>query len=122
MLEFSHFEGEYIQVDLRSASHSAIKRVCCYTDPTGVARLFEAAASEWRGWSGAKRWESIEGELTLELTSDRAGHITLDVSIVNDLGGPDTWRVKSQLSLEAGQLDGLAKEAARLFRSTRAGN
>ena len=118
VLEFSRVEGEYFEASLRSSSHSASKRVCCYTDPGGIASLFDDAAAHWRGWSGTKRWESIEGELTLELTADRTGHITLDVTINNDLGGPDSWRVHSQLALEAGQLEALARDAAKTFRST----
>jgi hypothetical protein len=118
VLQFSQVEGEYFEVSLRSSSHSASKRVCCYTDPGGVASLFDDAAAHWRGWPGPKRWESIEGELALELTADRTGHITLNVTISNYLGGPDSWRVQSQLTLEAGQLEALAGDAAKTFRST----
>lgn len=117
VLEFGRVEGDYFEASLRSSSHSAAKRVCCYTDPQGVANLFEEAATNWRGWSGAKRWDSIEGELSLQLVADHTGHLTLTVVINNDLGGPDSWRVESQLSLEAGQLEQLAKDASRTFRS-----
>lgn len=118
VLEFSRVEGDYFEACIRSVSHSASRRVCCYTDPEGVANLFADAAAHWRGWSGAKRWESIEGEMALELTADRTGHITLAVTINNDLGVPDSWCLTSQLTLEAGQLEALARDAANTFRST----
>lgn len=117
VLEFGRVEGDYFEVSLRSSSHSAAKRVCCYTDPEGVATLFDDAAANWRGWSGAKCWDSIEGELSLQLTADHTGHVTLAVVINHDLCGPDSWRVESQLSLEAGQLEQLAKDGRRIFRS-----
>jgi hypothetical protein len=117
VLEFGRVEGDYFEVSLSSSSHSAVKRICCYTDPQGVANLFAEAATNWRGWSGAKSWDSVEGELSLQLTADHTGHVTLTVVINHDVGGPDSWRVKSQLSLEAGQLEHLANDAARTFLS-----
>jgi hypothetical protein len=68
----------------------------------GLPDLFEAMASDWRGWSGAKCWESLEGELKLTATHDGLGHIALDVVL-----GPlyEEWKAQGTLVLEAGSLD-----------------
>jgi hypothetical protein len=32
----------------------------------GLADFFAALEADWRGWSGSRRWESLEGELSIE--------------------------------------------------------
>ena len=116
-LEFSGVEGEYFCVTVVARDHSATRRVCAYTDEQGVARLFSEAAAEWKGWPGCKSWEALEGELRLELTADRLGHVTLAVRIRSDPGGADPWQLDAGLSLDAGQLEEIAREAGRLWRA-----
>jgi len=120
LLEFFDLSGDYFKVSLRSTSHSAVRNVYAYTDAEGIARLFQEAASEWRGWSGTKSWESLEGELRIELKADKTGHISMNVEINHDCGNPDPWRLKSCIMMEAGQLETIAKRASQFFSSNRA--
>ncbi len=90
-------------------------RVSAHSDPYGLVHLFKDAASEWRGWSGEKYWESLEGEFRLGLTSDNVGHITLRVVISHDWGGPDRWRLTAELGIDAGQLESVAQAVGRFF-------
>ena len=114
-LEFSQLKGEYFRASLHSDSHSANMRVSTHTDPFGVTRLFNEAASDWRGWSGEKYWESLEGDFRLALTSGSTGHIGLKVFISHDCGNPDPWRLNAELGIEAGQLESVALNIERFF-------
>jgi hypothetical protein len=114
-LEFSDVEDDYFRVSVKAHDHSASRRVYAYTDGTAIARLFADAAREWKGWVEAKVWESIEGEFRIALTSDRLGHVTVAVRVRSDPGGSDRWQLEAEIGLDAGQLEGVAKEADRLW-------
>ncbi len=118
-LEFSDLSGDYFKVSLRASSHCATRDVYAYTDAKGIACLFQEAADQWRGWSGTKKWESIEGEFTLELTSDKTGHISLTARINHNCGNPDPWKLEATLTIEAGQLESLAKKAGKYWELTK---
>ncbi|MEO1068124.1 MAG: DUF6228 family protein [Cyanobacteria bacterium J06638_6] len=109
VLKFSDVSGDYFQVALDACDHSASRQVYAYTDPWGIARLFSTAAKQWKGWEGHRVWESLEGELRLDLSIDRLGHVTLEVRIQSDPGGPDPWEHRAELTLEAGQLAAIAR-------------
>jgi hypothetical protein len=81
--------------------------------------FFAALAASWRGWSGSKTAESLEGHLFLEATSDRAGHVRLRVRLRGAIV-EDDWRAELSLHLEAGQLERIASDAARYFGRTSA--
>lgn len=114
-VKFSDIDGDYFRVSVLASDHSAARRVFAYTDAAGIARMFSEAAREWKGWSGAKVWESIEGELRFELRIDRLGHVTLGIRIRSDPDRADPWRLDAELGLDAGQLDGVARAADRLW-------
>ena len=78
----------------------------------GLDRFWRDLAENWRGWEGTRSWQSLEGELELSATSDRLGHVALQVRL--DEGAPSRWRAYGTISLEAGQLDSIAA-AAKTF-------
>lgn len=119
-LEITDFRGEYFKVTLRSSSHFAARDVYAYTDAQGIASLFREAAEQWRGWSGSKKWSSIEGEFVIELKADNKGHISLTAQISHDIGNADPWKLESTISIEAGQLEDLARQAHQYFSGTQA--
>lgn len=82
--------------------------------PQGWSELFRGLAKDWRGWSGERAEESLEGHLRLTCTADRTGHVTIRVRLRNMVLGDD-WRVEANLQVEAGQLDRLAGAAADFF-------
>ena len=74
------------------------------------AALFVDAAKHWRGWTGAKSWQAIDGELTLTLSMDNLGHCRLSVSMID---GEE--RLDGSIHLEAGQLESVAHSITDLF-------
>lgn len=52
------------------------------------AQLLLALVPCWRGWDGKKSWRAIEGELEIDATSDRTGHVTLVVRIPGNSAVP----------------------------------
>ena len=74
------------------------------------ARLFAEAARDWRGWTGSKSWQAIDGELTLSLSMDGLGHGRLSVSMSD---GDE--HLEGCIHLEAGQLASLANSITDLF-------
>jgi uncharacterized protein DUF6228 len=81
--------------------------------PTG---FLEDLAENWRGWRGAKEWQSYEGDFQLKATADGRGHVFLLVSLAAGLSD-DRWRAQATLVLEAGQLDSFAKDFHAFLRA-----
>ncbi|MCC6672584.1 MAG: hypothetical protein IT458_16080 [Planctomycetes bacterium] len=115
VVEFSDVEDDHFRVSVISRDHSATRHVYAYTDGAGIARLLAEAAKDWKGWQEPKVWESLEGELRIELSIDCLGHVTVAVRLRSDPGGPDRWQLDAELGLDAGQLDAVAREAKRLW-------
>ena len=84
----------------------------------GLVGYFSEIARQWRGWKGAMTYESVEGQLRFESTSDTSGHVFLKVSLRDDLGGAD-WLASGVFFLEAGQLQQLATDMQRLAERVR---
>ena len=77
-------------------------------------QLFQSIENEWKGWKGEKSWWSFEGEFDLSATSDSTGHITLKASLFSGYGVPSS-RLQTELQVESGQLDQIAKTAREFF-------
>ena len=116
-LRFSDIQGDYFLASLAGHNYSANMRVWAYTDPHGLANLFGSMAASWRGWDGEKKWSSIEGEFSISCTHDQLGHITLDIEMKQDFGTPEAWRLKVRIVVDAGQLEAIAGQARKFFKS-----
>jgi hypothetical protein len=99
--------AEFDASGLRSATEVYLHGGCDHLD-----QFWRDLAENWRGWKGTRCWRSLEGDLELSATSDRLGHVALDVRL--EEGAPFQWRVHGNISLDAGQLDRIAA-AARTF-------
>jgi hypothetical protein len=77
------------------------------------SQFFQGLAEHWRGWEGARVDESLEGHLRLSGSSDGLGHVRLQVLVAGDPGG-SRWQAEAVLVVDAGSLDGVARDA-RLF-------
>jgi hypothetical protein len=80
------------------------------TQPGAIVELLGELAENWRGWSGDRTWQSVEGDLQLSCRHDGRGHVTCTVTL-QALDGE--WRAEGDVILEAGQLDRLHAEASR---------
>lgn len=81
---------------------------------TNPADFFGRVATEWQGWSGEKEWSSMEGEFSLEASADSTGHIKLNINLQPSLYSP-CWSAAVTLIIEAGQLEGIAREFKSFF-------
>ncbi len=92
---------DYFTAELSVSTLRAELRVYAFLGE-GLPRLFEDMAIEWRGWSGAKRWRSLEGKIELSATHDGLGRIGLLVVLSEPYG---EWKAEGTVALEAGSLD-----------------
>jgi hypothetical protein len=81
-------------------------------DALQLDAYFADLATQWRGWAGAKEWESLG--LRLSARHDGLGHVTVEATLDQDYATADRWRVRASLLLDAGGLDALSR-AARLL-------
>lgn len=115
-LEFSDANNEYFTVEFSSLSLTALHRVWMRAEEgERLIYLFEEMAENWMGWEGVKIWNAIEGDLNLFCTSDKLGHITIEVDLVGR-NSSQLWYVECNVEIEAGQLERIAREIKLLFR------
>ncbi|WP_392533075.1 DUF6228 family protein [Nostoc sp. C117] len=117
-LEFFNFRNDYFTLMLSSPALNASKDIWLYTendysDFQSLVNFFKEIARAWKGWEGKKTWSSIEGDFVLSCTSDKLGHITLQIELVQ-LDEIETWSANFNLKTEAGQLEKISKEIAML--------
>lgn len=98
-------------VSVKTPWFTGTTRSSTYTVPS-PAELFHEMAAEWMGWNEEKSWSDLEGNVEIAATSDRTGHISLQV-ILNGQNGES--QLRTCLKFEAGQLEKFAKEIALLF-------
>jgi hypothetical protein len=113
-LVFSDRKDDCFNVELTGDGVSASKRIWSYDDTSHLIELFDSIAKSWKGWDGVKSWEAIEGDLSIEASSDGLGHIRLQV-ILRNHNPEDNWKVDAPLFLDAGSLEQVAHEVRRFF-------
>ena len=116
VLRFHDLDGDYFRVSVEGDGPQVTKGIYAYTDSSGVADLFEACARDWTGWTDERSWQSIEGDLRLDVLSSRTGQVTIKVCI-RDTGGTEDWLVRVPIFTEAGALDGIAHQCRSFFGS-----
>lgn len=107
-------EVEYFTATFMAYGLQATSRVYAFMSQ-GLAELIALMAIEWKGWSGERDWESLEHDLRLSFSHDGLGHIRVAVEL-RDAAVPE-WIVKAWTSIDAGDLDTLAKRAKRFLRA-----
>lgn len=117
-LHSRHFDSEgwlhSYSVLLEAPGLSAAKTVENSPYGTSPPDFFRDIAAHWRGWKGIKSWGSIEGEMNIFSTSDSTGHVTLDFELPA-ASAPSSWTARALISVEAGQLEQLARDATAFF-------
>jgi hypothetical protein len=111
-------DGNFITVTLGTydKSFNATKRIYLHPKGPELVRLFDDMAAAWRGWQGKKEFTSVGGDLRIEATADRMGHIQLRTTVSNDVPPPDDqWQVSVSIWLEAGSMDFLARRMNKFF-------
>jgi hypothetical protein len=118
-LRLEERKGEYFRVTLTGDGISATKGVYAYTDGPLLVGFFASIAADWRGWEGERVWGALESDFSVRATSDRLGHIRLDVELRNH-DPDDNWCVSAPIFLDAGSLDRIAADAEVFFADARA--
>jgi hypothetical protein len=111
--EFSDYTGGYFQATVHGPHFQGRGRVYAYK-PSHLAAFFRDLATHWQGWSGQKKWVSLEEELSFAATSDSTGHTCLVVRLRSG-SYPFDWSLNAVLLIEAGQLELIAKKMEELF-------
>ena len=116
VLRFYDRDGDDFHVSVEGDGPQVTKEICAFTDPAGIANLFAACARDWKGWSDERFWESLEGDLRIDVSSSMTGQIKIEVCI-RDTGGTENWLVRVPVFTEAGALDGIARQCRTFFGS-----
>lgn len=107
---------------LRSGALSASKQVV-HSYATGFADLvafFESLSHDWRGWEGERRWDALEGDLSV---SAKYEYHHVQVRVTMRENGPGWgnvgWEASVSLTLDPGeQLSRIAPDLTSLFDRT----
>ena len=62
--------------------------------------FFRSLATSWRGWSGERTYESLEGDLRLTAVHDGHVQLTMGIRQSTELDG---WEVKASIRLDPGE-------------------
>jgi hypothetical protein len=107
------YDGFHFVISLSAMPLSA--NVSAYDiQPNRWSNFFADLATNWRGWTGVKDRQSLEGHLRLEATADLSGHIRLRIRLRGMEVGSN-WLAEISIALEAGQLEDLANRARAYF-------
>jgi hypothetical protein len=106
-------DSEYFSVEVKSFQFQAMRRVYSHRDAVSLVSLFEWMADNWKGWSGNRSWSSVEGEFSLDCSSDNLGHIHLDV-VISDNNHSEPWKIEARINIDAEQLSAIANQARLL--------
>ena len=84
------------------------------TGVSGLEALFQETADEYRGWEGAKQWESLEAQLSINVTTDRTGHATFVVKLYEE-AGRFGWIAQIDIVLDVMERERLTKQLRSFF-------
>jgi hypothetical protein len=113
-LRLGERKGDYFCATLSGDALSAAKVVYAYTDGPLLASFFASIAKDWRGWDGERIWSAVESDFTVRASSDRLGHVRLDIELRSH-EPPDDWHISAPVFLDAGSLDTVAADAETFF-------
>ncbi len=98
--KWSGSELDYFTATITAEGLKATGQIYAYGAAT-LTGFFEELATAWRGWEGAKEWESVEGDLEFAATHDGLGNVTLRARVAK-LGEGWDWEAWCELTLDAG--------------------
>lgn len=106
-------EGDYWIAELSCGSLRAVLR---FYDLgiQGLGTYFASLAADWRGWRDTRSWSSLEGDVELSATHNGRGTISVRTYLRTEAAAHHRWNCCSELLLDAGALDRVAREARLL--------
>ena len=99
------FEGtEITQVTAHIQGENLTASVSAYNGYQGgfedLVRFFDSLETDWRGWTGERSYECIEGQL--RITATHNGHVQLAVRL-RETTDPEGWTVFANVQLDPGE-------------------
>jgi hypothetical protein len=80
----------------------------------GLAELFAELARDWRGWEGSRVWESADDDFLVVCKHDGIAGVRVEVTLRHH---EEDWEVTSELFVELGPLDALARDVRSFIQS-----
>ena len=80
-ITLSNRDGEFFVLEIETSDLAAKKRVSTYTDEYGIYNLFKNASAHNPPWLAPYVWESLEGELTIEISCTSTGSVNICIKI-----------------------------------------
>src|SRR5512133_174350 len=121
-LEFSHPIPsanadyiEYFDVTYKAEDLEAAVGVWAYPDAQWLVAIFQDMENSWRGWKDVKEWKAVEEQFSIKFTTDKLGHVFVEVQLQPDFVPGGRWEVKGGFYFEVGQLPTLARQVAEFF-------
>jgi hypothetical protein len=110
-VETAGYEGPDVSISIDVGGLRAQTTIPYYAmDLEGLAEYFHHIDREWRGWVGAKSFETLGRWLVLDSEHDGKGHIRLYVSVVSDWPGPSFWSARAALYMDIGSIPDIAHQ------------
>lgn len=79
-----------------------------------LVQYFQDLSDHWRGWSGAKEYESLEGDL--RLSAQHTGHVIITAQLRSFIE-PAEWTAEGEFRIDPGEeLTGIAAALAETLR------
>jgi hypothetical protein len=102
----------YWIAELHGEAVRAKRRFYSY-DRTGLADYFAGLAASWRGWDGDETWAALEGDVSIAASHDGKGTVAMLVELSEwpTVRRDPDWRAALVLTIDAGSLNRLAREA-----------
>jgi hypothetical protein len=114
-IEFHRSEPDHFQVTFRNSSVTASNKAVDLSDCAILVDQFKWMAANWKGWVGSTDWVSLEGDMHVQCSHDKLGHVGLKLTLRSPLPSED-WHVVGYLKIEAGQLESLADQLGQFFQ------
>ncbi|MFJ4173741.1 DUF6228 family protein [Microbacterium sp. NPDC089696] len=102
----------FAMLDVRLRGPGLDASLGCYVhDPRELAQYFRSLDAGWRGWSGERRYASLEGEVVLSARHGRRIEIATSLGFVPGGDVSVGWSCTAGVSVEPGeQLAGFVRD------------
>lgn len=106
---------ECLQISYVNEGATLETQTFLYNDGERIKSYFKDLSDHWKGWEGAKKWESVEKDFILSATHNRLGIVEVQVQLEKELNNNERWEFKGIVEIELGSLDDVVKKIETLF-------
>jgi hypothetical protein len=114
-LVFSDKTGEFFQVEIRGSGLNSNITIWHDYGFSSLGGYFADLAWINKPWDDARKWESLEGDFSISAICSKTGSVTFTIGIFHLAGNEEESRITVGLVSELGQLEIIARDAAKFF-------